>query len=272
MAQHDFQITREDANTGITFRNEVNAALQALATLNSGIGDPAITYPFQIKIDTTTTPRKVFIRRENNSAWVEWAYIHATTGQLMLTGLGSADSPTFAGMTVTGGVTANNIWMKIAEVDLSASTGHTFSGLNGNIQKTYKVIFQGSLAAGGTDRRIFIRPNGVTTNYYSVLDCIQSLDGGAFENVIETDTTGLWVGRSAWHRNADVFFEFMFRAITGNWRVGVGSSSFLHSGNSTSFSRSLSGVWYNSDANITSIWFGPNGGTITGKLMLFALQ
>src|SRR4030067_1035165 len=56
MPQHNFNITVSDANTGITFRAAVNAALQALAGLSSGTGDPSITYPYQLKVNTASNP------------------------------------------------------------------------------------------------------------------------------------------------------------------------------------------------------------------------
>ena len=67
-AQHDFDITTADANTGITYRAAVNAALQALATLSSGATAPASPYPYQLWADITTGNLK--IRNAANTAWV----------------------------------------------------------------------------------------------------------------------------------------------------------------------------------------------------------
>ncbi|HSW62238.1 MAG TPA: hypothetical protein VLH56_02810 [Dissulfurispiraceae bacterium] len=83
MSQHDMEITTADANTGVTFRAQVNAALQALATNQSGTGNPAITYAYQTKIDTSASPAVVYLRKSDNASWVRWGYIHATTGQLI---------------------------------------------------------------------------------------------------------------------------------------------------------------------------------------------
>ncbi len=82
-AQHDLDITTQDANTGVTFRAQVNSALQALATHNSGTGDPAITYPYEFKIDESVTPHLMYIRKGDNSAWVRWGSLDGTTGQLI---------------------------------------------------------------------------------------------------------------------------------------------------------------------------------------------
>lgn len=68
MSQHDFEITRADANTGITVRAAINAALQALASLSSGETAPMITYPYMLWADATNG--KLKIRNGANTAWV----------------------------------------------------------------------------------------------------------------------------------------------------------------------------------------------------------
>jgi len=68
MSQHDFEITNADANTGITMRAAINAALQALVSLSSGAAEPTTTYAYQLWADTTSG----FVRQRNaaNSAWI----------------------------------------------------------------------------------------------------------------------------------------------------------------------------------------------------------
>lgn len=68
MSQHDMDITTADANTGVTFRAAVNAALQALASTSSGATEPATTYAYQFWADTTSGNLK--IRNTANTAWV----------------------------------------------------------------------------------------------------------------------------------------------------------------------------------------------------------
>ena len=77
-AQHDFDITTADANTGITYRASVNAALQALAGLSSGATAPASPYQYQFWADTTTG--KLKIRNAGNTSWITlWSL---TTGPI----------------------------------------------------------------------------------------------------------------------------------------------------------------------------------------------
>lgn len=68
MSQHDMEITKTDANTGVTFRSQVNAALQALATRSSGATEPTVKYPYMPWADITSGYMK--IRNDANNAWI----------------------------------------------------------------------------------------------------------------------------------------------------------------------------------------------------------
>lgn len=81
MSQHDFDISTADANSGVAVRAAINAALQALASNNSGATAPSTTYAYQMWADTTTGLLK--IRNAANSAWI-------TVGTLALAYLGLA--------------------------------------------------------------------------------------------------------------------------------------------------------------------------------------
>lgn len=82
MSVHDFDITSGDANTGVAMRAAINAALQALASQNSGTTNPSITYPFQVRVDTSVSPNVVYWRKADNSAWVSVGYV--TSGGLFV--------------------------------------------------------------------------------------------------------------------------------------------------------------------------------------------
>lgn len=83
MSQHDFEILTQDANTGTTFRAEVNAALQALASLSSGPTAPTKTYPYQLWMDTSQSPAVLYMRAGDNTAWIRIGRLNAA-GQLVL--------------------------------------------------------------------------------------------------------------------------------------------------------------------------------------------
>lgn len=66
MAQHDYVI---DNGTGAAVRSDLNNALSAIVTHNSGATAPSPTYAFQLWADTTTNTLK--LRNAANSAWIE---------------------------------------------------------------------------------------------------------------------------------------------------------------------------------------------------------
>jgi hypothetical protein len=68
MSQHDMEITNADANTGVTMRAAINAALQALVSNNAGATEPITKYAYMWWPDTTTGLLK--IRNAANTAWV----------------------------------------------------------------------------------------------------------------------------------------------------------------------------------------------------------
>lgn len=191
--------------------------------------------------------------------------IGTTTTNEVLTVDGNAE--------ISGDVYADNIWMKVGEVDLSGAQNYTFTGLNGNTQKMYKVVFQGTIAVASSDRYILIRPNGLTSGYngYAIYD---GSSGGA-----DWSTSGFYVGRNGWSVNADVSFEYTFSAVTGRKRTGFGRATFVHTNNNLLGYHS-SGYWNNTSTNITSIQVAATSTsgatttnvTLTGKLMLFCLR
>jgi hypothetical protein len=76
MAQHDMNI----ANQGFpATRADLNNALQALASNNSGTSSPSTTFANQWWYDTNNN--KLYIRNEANSAWIEVAVLDQTNAE-----------------------------------------------------------------------------------------------------------------------------------------------------------------------------------------------
>lgn len=93
MAQHDYSIANQ---SGLAFRQDLNNALAAIVSQNSGATEPATMYAYQWWADTTAGLLK--LRNAANSAWI-------TIGTLASTNLGlaTAASPTFTGTATFGG-------------------------------------------------------------------------------------------------------------------------------------------------------------------------
>jgi hypothetical protein len=66
MAQHDYSIANQ---SGAAFRADVNNALQAIVSNNSGASGPSTTYAHQIWFDTSTSPVTIRQRDASNAAW-----------------------------------------------------------------------------------------------------------------------------------------------------------------------------------------------------------
>jgi hypothetical protein len=67
MSQHDMDVANA---SGSNFRADVNLALQALVSNNSGNSAPSTTYAFQFWIDTSPTPNLLKMRNAANSSWI----------------------------------------------------------------------------------------------------------------------------------------------------------------------------------------------------------
>lgn len=65
MAQHDYDLTNQN---GANFRSDINNALAAIVSLNSGTSAPGTTFAYQLWVDTTNGLLKQ--RNAANSAWL----------------------------------------------------------------------------------------------------------------------------------------------------------------------------------------------------------
>jgi hypothetical protein len=75
MSQNDFVVANAD---GATVRADINANLQALASLSSGASEPSTTYAYQIWVDTSNGIVKQ--RNAANTGWVNLYKFNGTTG------------------------------------------------------------------------------------------------------------------------------------------------------------------------------------------------
>lgn len=105
MSQHDYNLANQ---TGANFRSDLNNALLAIVSQNSGATEPSTMFAYQWWADTTSGFLK--LRNAANSAWI-------TVGSLSLTNLGLAS---LAGATFTGAL--------LAAVGSVSLPGLSFSG------------------------------------------------------------------------------------------------------------------------------------------------
>jgi len=64
MAQHDYNLANQ---SGADFRADLNNALSAIATTNSGSTEPSTTFAHQLWVDTSSNVLKI-----RNDAYSDW--------------------------------------------------------------------------------------------------------------------------------------------------------------------------------------------------------
>ncbi len=166
MAQHDYVIANQ---SGASFRSDLNNALSAVASNNSGTSEPSTTYAYQWWADTNTGLLKV--RNAANSAWV-------TVGTLATANLGLAPtaSPSFTGTATFAG---DVLLSGTGQLDLPAGTTaersgspnsgmirfnttlSTFEGYNGTAWGS----IGGGATGGGSDDVFYENGQTVGTSY-----------------------------------------------------------------------------------------------------------
>jgi hypothetical protein len=86
MAQHDYNIANQ---SGQAFRADLNNALAAIVSGNSGASAPSTTFAYQYWVDTSSSPALVKQRNAANNAWVTLGPAGENTNSLQFTQTGS---------------------------------------------------------------------------------------------------------------------------------------------------------------------------------------
>lgn len=166
MAQHDYSLANQ---SGLSFRQDLNNALAAIVSQNSGATEPSTMYAYQLWADSTAGLLKQ--RNAANSAWVTIGTLGSTNW-----GLATLASPSFTGtvnfsgsvnLTGTGyldlpvGTTAQRPGSPSSGMIRFNSSLTQFEGYNGTAWGQI-----GAGATGGGSDTVFIENgNTVTTNY-----------------------------------------------------------------------------------------------------------
>lgn len=131
MSQHDYVL---DNQAGAAFRADLNNALAAIVSQNSGASAPATTYAYMLWADTTTGLLK--IRNAANSAWItigQLADIGIQTGaQITASAGGTADAIT-ASFTPAIAALTNGMTLFVRAASANTKTTPTFTPASGTI-------------------------------------------------------------------------------------------------------------------------------------------
>ena len=163
MAQHDYNLANQ---SGADFRADLNNALEAIATVNSGATEPSTTFAHQLWVDTANSVLK--IRNAADSDWITF-------------GVSISSSNVFTG-DLTGNVVGNVVGSLVGNVtgDLTGnadsadvlSTARTIS-LSGDVVGS--VSFDGS---ANVDIDTVVQINSITLGTDTTGDYVESISGG----------------------------------------------------------------------------------------------
>jgi hypothetical protein len=95
MAQHDYSIANQ---SGQAFRADLNNALAAIVSGNSGASAPSTTYAYQYWVDTSTSPATLKQRNSSNNAWITIGQLDTANLQAGLGSIVNADVNASAGI------------------------------------------------------------------------------------------------------------------------------------------------------------------------------
>jgi phage-related tail fiber protein len=126
VAQHDYDIGNQ---SGSAFRSDLNNALAAIVSINSGLTEPAVMYAYQLYADTGNNLVKQ--RNGGNSAWITIGTLGATNW-----GLAALASPTFTGVPLAPTASAGTNTTQIATTAFVVSSYLPLAGgtVTGNIK------------------------------------------------------------------------------------------------------------------------------------------
>jgi len=158
----------EIANQGFAaFRQDLNDVLEDITTLHSGDTAPTTTYANQWWYETDTD--KLYIRNEDNDAWIEILTLDQTNDKLASLGAATLNADTVNELTSGSGVTVDSLLIKDKEIGTTAAPVENIQlkGINGGqIGGRRNLIINGAMnvAQRGTSE------TGITSSAYSACD------------------------------------------------------------------------------------------------------
>ena len=169
MSQHDLTI----ANQGFpAFRSDLNNALQALGSTQSGSSAPSPTFAHQMWIDTSSAPNVLKVRNADNDAWITVGTLNQSSDRFNLAvqeggtgastqadartnlGLGSIATQAASSVSITGGSITGITDLTVADGGTGRSTLTANNVLLGDGTNAVKFVAPGTngnvLTSNGT--------------------------------------------------------------------------------------------------------------------------
>lgn len=150
MSQHDMDVAN---GAGVVVRADINAALQALASLSSGPSAPSPSFPCQLWADTGTS--RLMRRNAANSAWVDEGPLDAALRDAASQGEFAADTGAANACVcnfvpaITARSESTPLRFKVANANSGASTINDGVGTVALVGATHAALIGGELVANG---------------------------------------------------------------------------------------------------------------------------
>lgn len=252
MSQHDLSI----ANQGFpAFRSDLNDALQALGSMQSGTSAPATTYANMLWYDTTNNIVKM--RNEDNDAWISLITLDQTNDIVAAV---AATLATFVTLSVTGNATLGDSSSDTLTVNAKTTFGSEISAPNTFGFKNR--IINGAMMIDQRNAGASVTPDGSYT-----LDRWQYLNSQTSKVTIQQNaasvslptgfTNYLGVTSSSAYSSTSTDYFFLTQAVEGfnvsdlGWGTASAQTVTLSFQVRSSLTGTFSGAFTNSAGNRT---------------------
>ena len=169
MSQHDYSLANQ---SGAAFRQDLNNALSAIVSINSGSTAPATTFAYMLWADTTAGELKQ--RNAANNAWVVIGTLGTTGWGLLSSSTAGSTYMPLAGGTFTGNVGSSATgYLQIASGTTAQRPGSPSAGMvrwNSSLSRfegygTAWGAIGGGATGGGSDNVFYENDQTVSTDY-----------------------------------------------------------------------------------------------------------
>jgi phage-related tail fiber protein len=177
MAQHDYDIGNQ---SGSAFRSDLNNALSAIVSMNSGSSEPPAMYAYQLYADTANNLVKQ--RNSGNSGWITIGTLGATNW-----GLAALASPTFTGTPLAPTATAGTNTTQIATTAFVVSSYLPLTG--GTVTGNITLNAQSDIRFADADSSNFVALQAPVTVASNLTLTLPATDGSSGQ-ALTTDGSG----------------------------------------------------------------------------------
>jgi hypothetical protein len=166
-------------------------------------------------------------------------------------------------------------WQKITEIDVPANTTVIdVTGLDGDIDKFYIIIFHGQLTApsGATQNTVLlVKPNATTVTIYAIIHSAYFDGTTTFQDAGAVSISGFPLARGSFNMTGHANGIMILNAKTGYRRMSFAlthSDAPAKAANAMA-SQYIGAFWSDSTTKITSLRFTVNQGSFDGKLIIY---